>query len=116
MTYPRRFFKKLSRGHWWDAPLRRGGVGSTTIRVPLGVDSKLPLPLYVDVRLHIPMTRLNDTQAGAYFGDCDVRVFRSSPSFAAGDDGGGMDLDNCGETSDSGNMRVWKEQALLAGQ
>ena len=33
---------------------------STTIKCPLGVGSKLLLPLYADVRSHIPMTHRND--------------------------------------------------------
>ena len=37
-------------------PPTEGAVGSTAISVSLGVGSKLPLPLYTDVRLHIPMT------------------------------------------------------------
>lgn len=36
------------------------GVGTTTIRVPLGVGRKLPLPLYADARFHIPMTHCID--------------------------------------------------------
>ena len=42
-------------------PLRRG-VGAPH-QCPLGVGSKLPLPLYADVRLHIPMTHHNGRPA-----------------------------------------------------
>ena len=36
------------------------GSADPFIGSPLGVSSKLPLPLYADVRLHIPMTHNND--------------------------------------------------------
>ena len=36
---------------------------------PLGVGSKLPLPLYADVRLHIPMTHNDDSRTGLYPSD-----------------------------------------------
>ena len=37
------------------APHPSKGVGAPH-QCPLGVGTKLPLPLYADVRLHIPMT------------------------------------------------------------
>ena len=40
-------------------PLRRG-VGARTPSVSSRIGSKLPLPLYADVRFHIPMTCRND--------------------------------------------------------
>ena len=44
----------LTRGHLWGAPtpLEEGAPH----QCPLRVGSKLPLPSYADVRLHIPMT------------------------------------------------------------
>ena len=44
------------RGHWWGAPTPLAHPISVSSRV----GSRLPLPLYADVRLHIPMTHRND--------------------------------------------------------
>ena len=42
-----------------QSPLE-GAAGSTHHQCPPWVGSKLPLPLYADVRLHIPMTHRTD--------------------------------------------------------
>ena len=48
-------------------PLRRGS--RRTPSVSSRVDSKLPLPLYADVRFHIPMTHRNDAGTDSYSKD-----------------------------------------------
>lgn len=71
MIHPLRIFWGF---HW------RTLTGSVhSISVPLGVGSKLPLLIYADVRLNIPMTHHADTGrvgAGIYL----VSVARLSPS------------------------------------
>ena len=52
---------------------RGGGVGAPH-QCPLAVESKLPLPHYADVRLHIPMTHRNTRYTGLLFADEAVRV------------------------------------------
>ena len=63
MAHPLRFW--LTQGPWWVAPTPvegAKGVGAPR-QCPPEVGSKLPLTLYADVRLHIPMTHRN----GRYF-------------------------------------------------
>ena len=51
----------FTREHWWGAPTPLEGGSAYPHECPLAVDSKLPLPRYADVRLHIPMTHNDDS-------------------------------------------------------
>ena len=72
MTHPLRFsFTREILMVVPSTPLRR--EVDALHQCPLGVGSKLPLPLYADVRLHIPMTHHNDAGRGKHEpSDCET--------------------------------------------